>query len=50
MKSHLSVVREALSQPGEPTSAFDDKLAGILLMVIKRAYGFAARKQLTDGD
>jgi hypothetical protein len=50
VKTHLSRYCEALSQSGDPTSAFAEKTATILLTVIKRLHGFAARKQLTDDD
>jgi hypothetical protein len=44
VKTHLSKCCEPLSQSGEPTSAFAEKSATILLTVIKRLHGFAARE------
>jgi hypothetical protein len=50
MKTGSRRARLRASQASQPTCAFDEKSASILLTVIKRRHGFAALDRLTDGD
>jgi hypothetical protein len=50
MKTGSTRTRLRGSQANQPTSAFTEKSASILLTVIKQLHGFAALDRLSDGD